>query len=483
VSTERLVDAVWADRPPRRAVNTVQTYVMRLRRLLGEDGHRLITTRGRGYELVAGHDDLDAGVFELLLSSGRQEIDAGRAETGVTRLAKALALWRGPVFADVPTIPLLAGRVTRLEQLRLAAQEDHLATLLDLGRHETAVSELHRLVEDAPLRELRWALLMRALAGCGRRAEALEAFQQARRVLRAELGMEPDPRLRELQRAILAETPPQPRVTVGLAGGDPRAQTAAHLSLGTLHRSRGAGALGNLGILCWTQGLPEQAIEHYSQALEIARHTGRLAGQAANPRRLGHTYWALGRLQLSADHLTQALALNRRMASRSGRAKTLSGLGEAYRALGRLDDALDALTQALDLASAALATVHQRLGRYQEAFDGQRQSLDLARNIGSHHTETDALTGLAAAHHQASHHDLAIEQAEAALTVARRAHFQVLEADALAELAMIHLRRDPARAFELAEQALAIHTDTGSGVGAGRAHAITEQAVRHKTTG
>jgi DNA-binding SARP family transcriptional activator len=201
VSTDRLVDAVWADRPPQRAVNTVQAYVMRLRRLLGEDGHCLITTRGRGYELVAGRDDLDATVFERLVSSGRQEIDAGRVETGAARLAQALELWRGRAFADVPTVSSLTCRVTHLEQARLAAQEDHLAALLDLGRHATVVDELHRLVEDSPLRERRWALRMRALAGCGRRAEALEAFQQARRVLQAELGLQPGPQLCELQRA------------------------------------------------------------------------------------------------------------------------------------------------------------------------------------------------------------------------------------------------------------------------------------------
>jgi len=211
VSTERLVDAVWGDRPPRRAVNTVQAYVMRLRRLLGEG---VLATRGRGYELVVRRDDIDAAVFERLVSSGRRELSEGRVETGAARLAKALALWRGPVFADVPASASLTCRTAHLEQVRLAAQEDHLAALLDLDRHPQLVDELHRLVEESPLRERRWVLLMAALQRCGRRAEALDVFRRARQVLREELGLDPGRELRELQRSVLTEDPPPERVIV-----------------------------------------------------------------------------------------------------------------------------------------------------------------------------------------------------------------------------------------------------------------------------
>jgi DNA-binding SARP family transcriptional activator len=207
VSTDRLVDAVWAERPPRRAVNTVQAYVMRLRRLLGDEGRHLLVTRGHGYEVILGRDDLDAAVFERLVSSGRQAVDTGRTDAGATRLAQALELWRGQAFSDVPAVEALAGWVTHLEQVRLTAQEDQLGALLDLGRHETAVDQLYGLVEESPLRERRWALLIRALTGCDRRAEALAVFQRVRQVLRTELGLEPGPQLRELQRTILAEDP------------------------------------------------------------------------------------------------------------------------------------------------------------------------------------------------------------------------------------------------------------------------------------
>ncbi len=200
VSTDRLVDAVWGDRPPRRAVNTVQAYVMRLRQMLG-DG--TLVTRGRGYELVAAHGDVDATVFEHLVAAGRRERDAGRLEPAASRLAKALALWRGPVFADVPQRPVLAVRFAYLEQLRVAAEEERVGALLRLDRCTEAVDELYRLVEDHPLREGRWALLMEALHRCGRRAEALDAYHRARQVLRGELGLDPGPQLREVQRAVL----------------------------------------------------------------------------------------------------------------------------------------------------------------------------------------------------------------------------------------------------------------------------------------
>lgn len=202
VSIESLVDAVWGERPPAGATNTVRVYVMRLRRQLG-DG--VLNTRGRGYELLAGPNDIDAGVFQRLASSGRSEVDNGRPQTGAARLAKALALWRGPAFADVPASPSLTSRAAYLEQLHLSAQEDHIAALLDLDRHAEVVDELHHLVEQSPLRERRWALLMRSLHRCGRRAEALDAFHRAREVLNDELGLDPGPELRELQHAILAD--------------------------------------------------------------------------------------------------------------------------------------------------------------------------------------------------------------------------------------------------------------------------------------
>ena len=206
VTVDLLVDALWGDRPPGGATNTVRAYVMRLRRLLGDS---VLATRSRGYELVTGRDDVDAIVFERLTAAGRQDLTGRRPEAGVARLARALALWQGPVLADVPPCPTLATRVAHLDHLRLAAEEDHAAALVELGRSADAVERLYRLVDEQPLREQRWVLLMRALDLSGRRGEALEAFQQARRILRDELGLEPGPQLRGLQAAVLTIEPPR----------------------------------------------------------------------------------------------------------------------------------------------------------------------------------------------------------------------------------------------------------------------------------
>jgi len=205
VSTERLVDAVWGEKPPRRAVNTVHVYVAQLRRLLGAD---VLVTRGRGYELVARDGDVDSGVFERLVAAGRHDRQQGRYQAGAARLAKALALWRGPVFADLPPNPALEASVAYFEQLRLATEEDHADAVLECGRPEAVVNPLHRLADDHPLRERRWVLLMTALHRCGRRAEALDAYQRARRHLYDELGLEPGPELRDAQRAILTDDAP-----------------------------------------------------------------------------------------------------------------------------------------------------------------------------------------------------------------------------------------------------------------------------------
>lgn len=203
VSTDRLVDEIWGERPPRTAANAVQGYVMRLRKLMGD--HRPLLTVGRGYRLVAEDGDLDTAVFDRLVETGKHDLTQRRLSEGATRLAEALALWRGPALADVPACPAVATAAQLLEQSRLSAVEDRVDAELDLGRHTELVDELHRLVGEAPLRERLLAQLMLALSRCGRRGEALAAYRTGCRVLRDELGVGPGTRLRELESAILAE--------------------------------------------------------------------------------------------------------------------------------------------------------------------------------------------------------------------------------------------------------------------------------------
>jgi DNA-binding SARP family transcriptional activator/tetratricopeptide (TPR) repeat protein len=205
VSADRLVDELWGDHPPRTALNTIQGYVARLRKLLGEDSETRLLTRDRGYLLELADGDLDSHVFERLVESGQRAVAAGELAAGVEELVAALALWRGPALDDVPASSVVTAEVSRLEKRRLTALEARLGAELELGRHLEAVDELQRLVEEYPLREQLRCHLMLAMYRCGRRAEALDVYRDGRAVMVAELGMEPGPELRELERAILAD--------------------------------------------------------------------------------------------------------------------------------------------------------------------------------------------------------------------------------------------------------------------------------------
>nr|WP_052478355.1 BTAD domain-containing putative transcriptional regulator [Kibdelosporangium sp. MJ126-NF4] len=207
VSADRLVDEIWGERPPRTAHNTVQGYVMRLRRLLGADANDLLLTRNRGYQVTVADEELDAVAFKRLLESGQRDLGEGRLHAAAGELAAALALWHGPAFADVPATSIVTAETARLEQYRLTALETRLDTDLALGRHGETVDELHRLTTEYPLRERLRELLMLALYRCGRRAEALEAYSDGRAMLVKELGLEPGPELRRLEQDILADDP------------------------------------------------------------------------------------------------------------------------------------------------------------------------------------------------------------------------------------------------------------------------------------
>ena len=217
VSTDRLIDEIWGARPPAAALSTVHGYVLRLRRLLGDVAREHLLTREHGYQLVVGADDLDARIFEQLVDRGRVRLAQGATDAGAADLADALDLWRGQPFADVPECPTVSAESNRLDQARISALEEHLAVQLDLGRHGEVVEQLVGLTRAFPLRERLWAHLMLALHRCGRRAEALDAYQRIRTTLVDELGVEPGQAIRDLHRAVLADddrlTLPPPPIT------------------------------------------------------------------------------------------------------------------------------------------------------------------------------------------------------------------------------------------------------------------------------
>ena len=204
VSTDRLIDALWGERPPASALNSVHIYVSQLRKVLGEG---CLITSGHGYLLALEPEQVDLGRFERMLGEGRELLARGEAKRASEVLRSALALWRGPPLADLASEPFAQGEVARLEELHLAALEERIEADLALGRHAELVPELETLVRANPLRERLRAQLMLALYRSGRQAEALETYRQARMTLVEEVGLEPGRRLQELERAILSQDP------------------------------------------------------------------------------------------------------------------------------------------------------------------------------------------------------------------------------------------------------------------------------------
>ena len=175
-----------------------------MRRILGDGaGEQPLLTQAAGYVLHIPPESLDVRRFEDLLEQGRQQLARGEAERAARTLQDALALWRGPALADLAFEPFAQSEIARLEELRLAALETRIEADLALGHEDSLVAELETLVAAHPYREGLRAQLMLALYRCGRQAEALETYRRARRAFSDELGIEPGPRLQELEGAIL----------------------------------------------------------------------------------------------------------------------------------------------------------------------------------------------------------------------------------------------------------------------------------------
>jgi DNA-binding SARP family transcriptional activator/tetratricopeptide (TPR) repeat protein len=211
LSTDRLIDELWGERPPANAAKTVQMQISRLRKALageaGNGGAGVIVTRERGYELRLDPGRLDAHRFERLVAEGRSDLAGGQAGRAVSALERALSLWRGAPLAELAYEPFAHREIARLDDLRVAALEQLIEAKLALGAHAEVVGQLEALIGEHPYRERLRAQLMLALYRSDRQADALQAYQDARRTLVAELGIEPGERLRELERSILAQDP------------------------------------------------------------------------------------------------------------------------------------------------------------------------------------------------------------------------------------------------------------------------------------
>jgi len=205
VSLDRLIDALWGERPPPNAVKNVQIHISRLRKAL--EPQRVLRTHANGYALEVAPGDVDVDQFERLVEDGRRALAAGEPKQAEAALRDALALWRGPPLAEFAYDSFALGEIARLEELHLAAFEEQNDAQLALGRHDHLTPELHRLVAQHPLRERLRAQLMLALYRAGRKADALRVYEEARRLLAEELGLEPSETLRRLHSAVLADEP------------------------------------------------------------------------------------------------------------------------------------------------------------------------------------------------------------------------------------------------------------------------------------
>ena len=234
VPSERLITYLWGESPPPTAPTALQNAVSQLRKSLGPD---VVETRTPGYALRAGKGAVDARRFEQLVTEAR----SAEAEHRLRLVSEALQLWRGPPLGDFAYEAFAQNEAARLDELRLTALEERFEAELELGRASELVGELEGLVRESPLRERPRGQLMLALYRSGRQAEALQAYQDARKMLVEELGIEPTPALQQLHASILRqESALQPQVVPG-AGEDRLGEVVRALLSGRLVHVLGPG--------------------------------------------------------------------------------------------------------------------------------------------------------------------------------------------------------------------------------------------------
>jgi DNA-binding SARP family transcriptional activator len=214
VSNDTLIDEIWPDGAPARATNVISVHIYHLRRLIGDPEGHVLVTRAPGYQVALQPGELDSDLFARQAAEGRHVLAGGNPEHAVSLLTAALELWRGRALGDLPRTQRITDEAGRLEEARIEAQELLAEATMACGRYAQAVPDLRRLVSECPLRESSWALLIRALFGAGRQAEALEAYELARTTIADELGVDPGPELQQLYQQILKSDGDQDAVPI-----------------------------------------------------------------------------------------------------------------------------------------------------------------------------------------------------------------------------------------------------------------------------
>ncbi|MEV4702779.1 BTAD domain-containing putative transcriptional regulator [Actinoplanes sp. NPDC049316] len=273
VPVDRLVGDLW-ETPPDGAVAAIRTFVADLRRVLEPDRAPrrpadILVTAPPGYAVHAAPDAVDAWRFEAAVAR-----TGDPAREALARLDEALALWRGPAYAEYDAEPWARAEIDRLNELRLLAVERRAEALIELGRAAEAVSDLQAHTAQAPLREDAWHLLATALYRSGRQGEALAALRRARDVLVGELGVDPGPRLRRLESDILAQAPhlESPASVPPPAAG--RVFVGRQDELALLEAAAGRAAGGDEPVVALISGEPGAGKSALAETL-----AGRLAGQ------------------------------------------------------------------------------------------------------------------------------------------------------------------------------------------------------------
>ncbi len=313
VPRDRLIDELWGERPPETAATALQGYVSGLRKTLGSER---IVTRAPGYLLSIEPDALDVGRFERLAHDGRAALAAGNARQASAKLSAALALWRGRALADLDSTALAHAESLRLEELRLSALEDKFEAELALGHHAETVADLEALVSQHPLRERLRGQLMLALYRCGRQADALEAYQEMRRLLVGELGLEPGAALRNLEQAILNHDPAlEPTPTRAAMRRRPRRRTIAALGALVI-----AAAAATAAVLLTRTGQPTTVVP--DSLVRIDPRTNKVVDVIRVGRSPGKVVAGYGSVWV-VDAKDETLT---RVSARSGRADLVGGL-------------------------------------------------------------------------------------------------------------------------------------------------------------
>jgi peptide/nickel transport system substrate-binding protein len=388
VPRDALVEALWGEHPPPSWGQTLDSYLYRLRKIVGRD--RLMRETG-GYMLRLELGEVDVDEFERLVASAGAAAESGDHAAALDELTVALALWRGPAWGDLLDHEDAEADARRLEELRLTALESRFEEELALGHGAELAPELEQLVEEHPLRERLIASEMLSLYRAGRQTDALDAFQTARRRLVDELGLEPGPELCDLQRRILEHEP-----TLGASRRLPP------FSLTRRRRSRAAAGLVVLAVLAVLGGgvvvlSPGAAgrrfglAEGFSRVVAVDAATGRLVSSTPLPEAPGSVADGGGSLWVATPGAQQVSALDPGSGAivdphipvSGSPGSVVSGGGAIWVAsavgstVTRIDPATDSVTQTISLAGANLDAITYGAGRVWVADAADRELFEI----------------------------------------------------------------------------------------------------------